>query len=58
MNLSSNWLIWAVLSTSFATLTAIFAKLGLEGIDSDYATLLRTGIILSALFLFVVMTGK
>lgn len=58
MNLSSSWLIWAVLSTSFATLTAIFAKLGLEGIDSDYATLLRTGIILSALFLFVVMTGK
>lgn len=58
MNLSSGWLIWALLSASFAALTAIFAKLGLEGIDSDYATLLRTGIILIALVLFVIMTGK
>ena len=32
------WLPWALLSAVFAALTAIFAKLGLQGVDSDYAT--------------------
>lgn len=53
-----SWLFWAFASAAFAALTAIFAKLGLKGIDSDYATLLRTGIIILALGLFVGLTGK
>ena len=39
---TSQWLAWAALSAVFAALTAIFAKVGLAGVDSDVATLLRT----------------
>lgn len=42
----ASWQIWAVLSAAFAALTAIFAKVGVEGIDSDLATLIRTVVIL------------
>ena len=52
------WLVWALLSAGFAALTAIFAKVGLEGIDSDYATLVRTVIIGFVLAAFVMTTGK
>ena len=58
MPTSQNWAAWALLSAAFAALTAIFAKVGLEGIDSDYATLLRTGIILVVLAGLVAMLGK
>ena len=54
----SNWFFWAIFSAIFAALTAIFAKFGLEGVDSDLATLVRTGIILVVLFSFVYFTGK
>lgn len=53
-----NWFAWAVLSAVFAALTAIFAKIGLEGVDSDYATLIRTMVIVTVLGLIVVGTGK
>ena len=52
------WLAWALLSALFASLTAIFAKVALQGIDSDYATLLRTVVIVVLLAAFVVATGK
>src|SRR5215470_13896147 len=52
------WFYWAVLSAAFAALTAIFAKIGLEGVDSDFATLVRTVVILFALAAFVRATGK
>lgn len=52
------WLMWALLSAVFAALTAIFAKIGLEGIDSDYATLVRTGVIIVVLGAFVTVSGK
>jgi transporter family protein len=52
------WLTWALLSAVFAALTAIFAKVGLRGVDSDYATLLRTVVILAVLGTFVLATGK
>ena len=52
------WLLWALLSALFASLTAIFAKLGLRGIDSDFATLIRTGVILLVLAGFVAWAGK
>jgi len=52
------WFAWAVLSACFAALTAIFAKVGLEGIDSDFATLVRTVVILVVLSGFVAYAGK
>ena len=52
------WFYWALLSAVFASLTAIFAKIGLEGVDSDFATLIRTVIILIAISWFVYVTGK
>src|SRR3954465_12381326 len=55
---SSQWLVGAALSAVFAALTAIFAKLGLAGVDSDFATLLRTFVIVALLALFVAATGK
>ena len=54
---ASNWFVWALLSACFAALTAIFAKIGLEGIDSDFATLVRTVVILFVLTGFVAHAG-
>jgi transporter family protein len=58
MTASSGWFHWALLSAVFAALTAIFAKIGLEGVDSDLATLVRTFVIILALAGFVYFTGK
>ena len=58
MAAASNWFWWALLSAVFAALTAIFAKLGLEGVDSDLATLVRTAVIMLVLAVFVYCTGK
>lgn len=55
---ASPWFIWALLSALFAALTAIFAKLGLQGVDSDFATLIRTGLIFFVLAGFVFYAGK
>jgi transporter family protein len=54
----ASWFYWALLSAVFAALTAIFAKIGIQGIDSDLATLVRTSIILVVLSAFVVYAGK
>ena len=54
----SSWQVWAVLSAVFAALTAIFAKVGVEGINSDLATLIRTVIVLIALALILFATGQ
>jgi bacterial/archaeal transporter family protein len=53
-----DWFYWALLSAVFAALTAIFAKIGLEGIDSDLATLVRTCVILMVLAGFVSIAGR
>ena|ERR1017187_9782328 len=58
MATASNWFFWALLSAVFAALTAIFAKVGLEGVDSDLATLVRTVVILVVLGGFVYFAGK
>ena len=58
MTSSSSWFIWALMSAIFASLTAIFAKVGIQGVDSDLATLIRTGIIILVLAGFVWVTGK
>jgi transporter family protein len=55
---SSNWFFWALLSAGFAALTAIFAKIGIQGVDSDMATLIRTVIITFVLSAFVWFAGK
>ena len=54
----NSWQVWAVLSAIFAALTAIFAKVGVESIDSDIATLIRTVIVLISLALILFATGK
>jgi transporter family protein len=54
----SNWQVWAVLSAVFAALTAIFAKVGVEDINPDLATLIRTVIVLVTLALILFATGK
>ena len=52
------WLPWALASAAFAALTAIFAKIGLQGVDSDFATLVRTIVIVAVLGIFVSVTDK
>jgi transporter family protein len=52
------WQLWALLSAVFAALTAIFAKVGVEGINSDLATLIRTVIVLITLSAILFATGQ
>lgn len=56
-DLASSWSFWAVLSAAFAALTAIFAKAGVEGIGSDYATFVRTLVILAVIVGILFATG-
>lgn len=53
-----SWQFWALMSAVFAALTAIFAKIGIQGINSDFATLVRTLVIIGALCLFLTITGQ
>ncbi len=55
---SASWFYWAILSAVFAALTAIFAKIGIRGVDSDLATLVRTAVVIVALWAFVWWAGK
>ena len=50
--------LWAVLSAGFAALTAIFAKIGVENVNSDFATFVRTIVILCALGAILAGTGQ
>jgi transporter family protein len=52
------WWFWAILSAVFAALTAIFAKVGIENINSDFATLVRTVVILVTLALILTATSR
>jgi transporter family protein len=54
----SGWLPWALLSAAFAALTAIFAKIGVANINADFATLIRTVVILCVLLALVSATGQ
>ena len=49
LDLPSSWLVWALLSAAFAALTAIFAKVGVENVNPDLATFIRTAVVLVAL---------
>ena len=57
MNLLGSWQLWALGSAAFAALTAIFAKIGVEGINSDFATFIRTIVILCAAGGMVLITN-
>jgi integral membrane protein len=52
------WALWALFSAVFAALTAILAKVGLKGIDSDLATFIRTLVIAAALIALLSYTNK
>lgn len=58
MRLFGTWQFWALLSAMFAALTAIFAKVGIERVNSDYATFFRTVVILIVLGGIVATTGQ
>ena len=58
MTTPTSWFYWAILSAVFAALTAIFAKIGIQGVNSDLATLMRTAIVILVLSAFVWFTGK
>ena len=58
MTSTAPWFYGAVASAFFAALTAIFAKIGIQGVDSDLVTLVRTAIIIVVLAAFVWFTGK
>jgi transporter family protein len=57
-NLLNSWQFWALLSAAFAALTAIFAKVGIENVNSDFATFIRTIVILGVLGVILVGTGQ
>src|SRR5438105_5059057 len=56
--LTSSWQFWAVLSAVFAALTAIFAKVGVENVNSDLATFIRTIVVLVTLALILQATNQ
>jgi transporter family protein len=56
--LSGTWQTWAVLSAVFAALTAIFAKIGIENVNSDFATFIRTIVIVLVLAAILFALGE
>lgn len=58
MGVAQQWFFWALLSAMFAALTAIFAKIGIAGVNSDLATLIRTVVIFFVLAIFIYVTKK
>jgi transporter family protein len=57
MNPLASWQFWALGSALFAALTAILAKVGIEGVNSDFATFIRTIVILVAAGAMVLITN-
>jgi len=56
--LTTSWQFWALLAAVFAALTAIFAKIGIENVNSDYATFLRTIVVIFGLGLILFFTKQ
>ncbi len=52
------WILYAVLSAVFAALTSILAKMGLDGVNSNLATAIRTAVVLVMAWGIVFLTGK
>lgn len=55
---SNSWMIYAVLSAIFASLTAILGKIGIAGVDSNLGTAIRTTVVLFMAWLMVFLKGK
>ena len=55
---SSRWLIYALLSAVFASLTSIFGKIGVEDVESNLGTAIRTAVVLVMAWLMVFITGE
>ncbi len=53
-----SWQTWALLSAAFAALTAIFAKVGVQDVNSDFATFIRTVVVVVALGLVLALTRQ
>jgi transporter family protein len=53
-----NWLYWSLLSALFAGLTAVLAKIGVAGVDSNLATAIRTSVILVFAWAIAFVTAK
>ena len=53
-----SWQFWALLSAGFAALTAIFAKVGVDGVSPDLATFIRVLVILPVLAMVLWATGQ
>lgn len=53
-----SWQFWALASAAFAALTAIFAKIGVENVGSDFATFIRTIVILAVLAAILAVTRQ
>ena len=51
------WVLFAVLSALFAALTSILAKVGIEGVNSNLATAVRTVVVLGMAWVIVFITG-
>jgi transporter family protein len=56
--MTGTWQFWALLSAAFAALTAIFAKIGVESVNSDLATFIRTVVILLVLGSILLALGE
>lgn len=52
------WLIFAILSAVFAALTSILAKVGIDGVNSNLATAIRTIVVVAMAWLMVFITGR
>lgn len=55
---SGRWLLFAFLSAIFASLTSIFGKIGIENVESNLGTAIRTGVVLVMAWLMVFITGE
>lgn len=56
--ITHSWLFWALLAAVFAALTAVFAKVGVSEVNSNFATFLRTIVVVVALGVLVWATGE
>ena len=53
-----SWLVYAILSALFASLTSILGKIGIEGVDSNLGTAIRTSVVLVMAWAVLFLTGK
>ncbi len=58
MSITASWQFWAILSALFAALTAIFAKVGVTAVNPDFATFVRTIVVILALAAVLSATGR